>query len=132
MRQFWQLIKDYLAALPVFIITFYFITAEPDGKLIVHLTGVNSWLIISYLAIYPFVMSWYPHWRKNRLVVHSYDAQQRSHNAYLTGSRLAGKLALQDDLMNLAVFWFWRGLLMVFAMPIALSYGAWYWYHHRG
>lgn len=51
-----QLFKDYLSSLPIFIISFYFVTAQPSGHFIFILNPLNLLLLFSYLITYPVAL----------------------------------------------------------------------------
>lgn len=127
------LLRDYARTLPLFIILFYFVTANPDGSF--HLTWnlANGYLTLTYLAAYPLLMHWFPKWRRNHFKSQSLATKssrlelEDNHNNELNPIKNKYDLNFQnerrDDLINISLRLFAHGLLMIFALPIVLGVG---------
>ncbi|WEE35209.1 hypothetical protein [Lactiplantibacillus paraplantarum] len=118
-----------LSAWPVLIIAYYAITAKPTGQWQLIFNLPVSRLISSYLIAFPLLLANVPKLRHNPLKMRSLSVQA----SLKYHSRLNERAKRWDDEMNLAIFLFKRGSLMLFSEPLLLflmSYRGMCWLHH--
>jgi len=118
MKKLLQLLRDYLAALPVFIMAYYAVTAKPDGQFQWIITPVNLWLDLSFGLTDPLLLHWLPRWRKNHLKMTSLTQRANQTTPLLVTSKLP-----YDDQMNLALLLLERGIIMLLSVPLVILIG---------
>jgi len=117
-RKVFQLFKDYLSCLPIFIISFYFVTAQPDGHFSLTWNPLNLLLVCSYLLTYPLALRWLPFFHNKSLYIQSYVTLGISH--YPHHAILYDKLKLRDDIVSIMAIWPYMVLCFCFRIMRAL------------
>ncbi|CAJ1227146.1 hypothetical protein LXEBMM8_EKPBGFGD_01134 [Lactiplantibacillus xiangfangensis] len=120
-RKAFQLFKDYLSCLPIFIISFYFVTAQPDGRFSLTWNPLNLLLVCSYLLTYPLALRWLPFFHNKSLYMQSYVTLGISH--YPHHAILYDKLKLRDDIVSVMAIWALHGIVFLFSIPVVIVIG---------
>ncbi len=117
-----QLFKDYLSSLPIFIISFYFVTAQPSSHFVLTLNPLNLLLLFSYLLTYPVALHWLPALHDDSLYMQSYVTRGIGNDPRHT--ILHDRLKFRDDVTNMIVIWALHGILFILSIPIVIVIGS--------
>ncbi|ETY74577.1 hypothetical protein [Lactiplantibacillus fabifermentans] len=137
MRVIKTFIAAYLRGALIFILSFYALTAQPNGHMLWRLTWANGYLLVAYLLAYPLILLWAPRFSKNPLAIKSWTSQSFAYKDGLghtlekqqwaanhqvaTRDSLASYSAMNDDFLNMIGSFLTQSILMLLAGPVLIG-----------